>query len=201
MLSSVSLGSYRAFAAVQDGHGVTKKVDRHFVHRARFFANRGLGVSELLLFRVPGPIRSSSVKVLRENRFLDTVMSAAGLGPLAFITPRTVAAPFTSICVQSPAAARATLLTPSARDIAIQKSSLVDRLVRYRHIPPPQFTERTQVTSAHAEQRRNGVSIETIIAALRRRRRKMCRLSRSALRDLPPSREAWRCRVLLRLHR
>ena len=85
MLSSVSLGSYRAFAAIQDGHGVTKKMDRHLVHRARFFENRGLGVSELLLFRVPGPIGSSSVKVLRENRFLDAVMGTAGLGPLALI--------------------------------------------------------------------------------------------------------------------
>jgi len=85
VLSTVSLNVYRAFTAIQNGHGVTKKMDRHLVYHARFFSNSALRVSELLLFRVPGPIGSSSVKVLRENRFLDAVMGTAGLGPLALI--------------------------------------------------------------------------------------------------------------------
>jgi hypothetical protein len=35
VLSTVSLNVYRTFTAIQNGHGVTKKMDRHLVYRAR----------------------------------------------------------------------------------------------------------------------------------------------------------------------
>jgi hypothetical protein len=71
VLSPVSLNSYRAFTAIQNGHGVTKKMDRHLVHRARFFENPALGVRDRLLFRVLPLFKATSAVFLENTLEVD----------------------------------------------------------------------------------------------------------------------------------
>src|SRR6266849_233850 len=62
----VGLGARRAFATIQNGHGITKEVHLHLKHGAAFlsaFFAEGLGKS--LLLGIERSVRGGAVKVVR----------------------------------------------------------------------------------------------------------------------------------------